>query len=186
MAAEQQYDSLAWMSNGPVQLIKVVYKRESLKTIITLFKRTFQALGFDQVGVDWEDLVLTVAKGGEIRLKGPMFMNRETYDSRTMYSMFMVRERALVRKLMTIVFIDHVSFLREPTPFQEVSLGFKFNTSVAFRKSTFEFHAEDYRPEDTYTVIVEGQGSGENQCVHMFKFQPSMRWMINRYPVNVD
>ena len=75
MAAEQQYDGLAWMSNGPVQLIKVVYKRESLKTIITLFKRTFQALRFDQVGVDWEDLVLTVAKGGEIRLKGLMFMN---------------------------------------------------------------------------------------------------------------
>ena len=63
-----------------------------------------------------------------------------------MKAMFMLRERALVRKIMTIVFIERVSFLREP--FQEVSLRLKFDT-FAFRMSTLNFRAEDNCPEDT-------------------------------------
>ena len=66
---------------------------------------------------------------------------------KAMKAMFMLRERALVRKIMTIVFIERVSFLREP--FQEVSLRLKFDTFVAFRMSTLNFRAEDNCPEDT-------------------------------------
>jgi hypothetical protein len=39
MAADQPYDGLAWMCNRPIQMIKVIFKREALERhIIPLVK----------------------------------------------------------------------------------------------------------------------------------------------------
>jgi hypothetical protein len=104
-----------------------------------------------------------------------------------MDSVFMRRERALVSELMTIVFntADNVSYMRELTPFEEVATSLQFDTSIAFRKTTILYHAMDEPREDTYRIIIEGEGKGANLHVHRFKFQPSRYWHCHRYPENV-
>ena len=135
----------------------------------------------------WIDLLRALTVGGEITLKGKKFINRKTYKPHTMERVFMQRERALVLELMTIVFdnADNVSYMRERAPFAEVAASLQFDASIALRKTTVIFHALDGPREDTYRVIIEGEGSGENLCIHRFKFQPSRRWHCRRYPEDV-
>ena len=176
--------TLAPLDNG--QTIKIVYDwRQLVGSLFPAFKEAFLALGFDEV--PWEDLLKVVTVGGELCLKGKKFINRTTYSMRTMQRVFMPRERALVENLMTIVFNDkgNVSYMRELAPFKEVATGFKFDASIALRKTTVVFHAVDQPREDTYRVIIEGEGKGANLCTHLFKFQPSRSWLYRRYPENV-
>ena len=171
---------------GNGQTIKIVYDRQQLQTsLYPAFESAFRAHGFDEV--PWEDLLKVLTVGGEVDLKGKKFINRQAYAPHTMDSVFMRRERALVSELMTIVFntADNVSYMRELTPFEEVATSLQFNTSIAFRKATILYHAMDEPREDTYRIIIEGEGKGANLHVHRFKFQPSRYWHCHRYPENV-
>ena len=173
-------------SFGNGQTIKIVYDRQQLQTsLYPAFKSAFRAHGFDEV--PWEDLLKVLTVGGEVDLKGKKFINRQAYAPHTMDSVFMRRERALVSELMTIVFntADNVSYMRELTPFQEVATSLQFDASIAFRKTTILYHAMDEPREDTYRIIIEGEGKGAKLHVHWFKFQPCRYWHCHRYPENV-
>ena len=94
----------------------------------------------------------------------------------------MARERNLVDALMDIVFSKegNVTYGRSPISFKVVSGVFKFNTTVAYRKATIYYHAENQSKDDLVRVTVEG--TGHNLSMHQFKFEPSITWLCNRYP----
>ena len=174
-------------SNGNGQTIKIVYEMQQLlESLYPAFRAAFQAHGFDEV--PWEDLLKVLTVGGEIVLKGKKFLNRRTYAPHTMQKVFMQRERALAWKLMTIVFNeeDTVSYMRELAPFEEVATALRFDTAIALRQTTMLYHAVEGPQEDTYRIIIEGEGTGANLCIHRFKFQPSPAWHCRRYPENVE
>ena len=169
--------------------VRLVFRDKQLReSIYPDLERTLASLGFDKV--DGWDMLTTVAVGGTISLKGPRFQNQPCYNSRTIPTVFMLHERALVHALMTVVFNEqgNVSYGRSPTSFKEVTAGFGFNTETAFRKTTLIFRAvkrsRDDNPsrDDTYRVIIEG--TGEDLCIHRFQFQPSRTWLCRRYPEN--
>ena len=169
--------------------VRLVFRDKQLREFIYPdLERTLTSLGFDKV--DGWDMLTKVAVGGTISLKGPRFQNQPCYNSRTIRTVFMLHERALVHALMTVVFDEqsNVSYGRSPTSFKEVTAGFGFNTETAFRKTTLIFRAEkrsrdDYPSrDDTYRVIIEG--AGEDLCIHRFQFQPSSTWLCRRYPEN--
>ena len=172
--------------NGNGQTIKIVYRMTQLhQSLFPAFKSAFRAHGFDEV--PWEELLCVLTVGGEIDLKGKRFINRTTYAPHTMERVFMQRERALVSELMTIVFnnADNVAHMREIAPFQEVAASLQFDSSVALRKATMVYRALDGPHEDTYRIIIGGEGTGANLRIHRFKFQPSRSWHCRRYPENV-
>jgi hypothetical protein len=171
---------------GNGQIIKIVYsKQQLLETMYPAFKAAFRQHGFDDV--PWKDLLYVLTVGGEIDLRGKRFINRETYSPLTMERLFMKRERALVFELMTIVFntAENVANMRGIAPFREVATSLQFDASVALRKTTLVYHALGECLEDTFRIIIEGEGTGENLRIHRFKFQPSRRWHCQRYPENV-
>ena len=104
-----------------------------------------------------------------------------------MQKVFMGHDRALVWELMNIVFnkADTVSYMRELAPFEEVGTALEFDFANALRKTTMLFHAVNEPRGDTCRIIIEGEGTGENLCIHRFKFQPSRDWHCRRYPENV-
>jgi hypothetical protein len=86
-------------------------------------------------------------------------------------------QRSPTSHIMNIVFNKkaNVHYKREVTPFEELVESFKFDTSVvhvALRK----FHALGDDRDDTYLVIIEGEGNGKKLKTHLFEFQPSERW----------
>ena len=170
-----------------LQTIKILYQRQHLlESVYPAFKETFQAHGFDEV--PWDHLLKVLTVGGEIVLKGKKFINRQTYAPHTMQKVFMRQERALASELMTIVFnkADTVSYMRELAPFEEVGTALEFDFANALRKTTMLCHAVNNPREDTYRIIIEGEGKGANLFVHRFQFQPSRAWHCRRYPENVD
>jgi hypothetical protein len=172
--------------HGNGQKIKIAYKwQQLLELVYPAFKETFQAHGFDEV--PWDNLLKVLTVGGEILLKGKKFINRQSYAPHTMQKVFMRHERALVWELMTIVFnkADTVSYMRELAPFEEVGTALEFDFANALRKTTMLFHAVNEPRGDTCRIIIEGEGKGENLCIHRFKFQPSRDWHCRRYPENV-
>ena len=174
-------------SSGNGQTIKIVYRRQQLlESVYPALKATFRAHGFDEV--PWADLLKVITVGGEIVLKGKKFINRQSYAPHTMQKVFMRHERALAWELMTIVFnkADTVSYMRELAPFEEVGTALEFDFANALRKTTMLCHAVNTPREDTYRIIIEGEGKGANLFVHRFQFQPSRAWHCRRYPENVD
>ena len=176
--------------NGNGQTIKIIYRKTQLhQSLFPAFKSAFRAHGFDEV--PWEELLYVLTVGGEIDLKGKKFINRTTYAPHAMEKVFMRRERALVLELMTIVFnnADNVAYMREIAPFQEVAASLQFDSSVALRKTTMVYRALDGPQEDTYRILIGGEGTGANDAanlrIHRFKFQPSRSWHCRRYPENV-
>jgi hypothetical protein len=174
-----------------LQTIKILYQRQHLlESVYPAFKETFQAHGFDEV--PWDNLLKVLTVGGEIVLKGKKFINRQAYAPHTMQKVFMRHERALASELMTIVFnkADTVSYMRELAPFEEVGTALEFDFANALRKTTMLCHAVNTPREDsiqdTYRIIIEGEGKGANLFVHRFQFQPSRVWHCRRYPENVD
>ena len=168
------------------QTIKIIYHLQQLREhLYPAFTAAFRVHGFD--AVPWKNMLYVLTVGGEVYLKGKKFINRKTYAPHTMDRVFMQRERALVVELMTVVFDnrDNLSYMRELTPFEEVAASLQFDTSITLRKTTVLFHALDGPTEDTYRVIIEGEGAGDNLCIHRFKFQPSRRWHCRRYPEDV-
>jgi hypothetical protein len=169
-----------------LQTIKILYpKQHLLESVYPAFQETFHAHGFDEV--PWDNLLFALTVGGEIVLKGKKFINRQTYAPYTMPKVFMRHERALASELMTIVFnkADTVSYMRELAPFEEVGTALEFDVANALRKTTMLFHAVNELQEDTYRIIIEGEGKGANLFVHRFKFQPSRVWHCRRYPEDV-
>ena len=168
------------------QAIKIIYLLEQLREhLYPAFAAAFRVHGFD--AVPWKDMLYVMTVGGEIDLKGKKFFNRKTYVPQTMDRVFMQRERALVSELMTTVFNNRVtlSYMRELTPFEQVAASLQFDASIALRKTVLLFQAVDGSKEDTYRVIIEGEGAGDNLRIHRFKFQPSRCWHRRRYPEDV-
>ena len=171
---------------GNLQTIKIVYNNQQLlSSLYPDFQSAFRAHGFDDV--PWEKLLYVLTVGGEVDLMGKKFINRQAYAQHTMVRLFMRRERALVSELMTIVFnrARNVSYMRELAPFEEVATSLQFDASIALRKTTMLFHAVHGPEADTYRIIIEGEGTGENLRIHRFKFQPSRCWHCRRYPEDV-
>ena len=172
--------------NHDLPTIKIVYDNHQLLTsLYPAFKSAFQAHGFDDV--PWEDLLYVLTVGGEVDLKGKKFINRQAYAPHTMERVFMRRERALVSELMTIVFnhAANVSYMRELAPFEEVATSLQFDASIALRKSFILYRAIGGYQDDTYRIIIEGEGTGANLRVHRFKFQPTHCWHRCRYREHV-
>ena len=101
-----------------------------------------------------------VAFGGVVELKGPRYINYPTFTEETIDAKFMLPERALVKALLSNVFnkIDNIAYMRELTPFKEVGSGFKFDTRIAFRKTTLVFHALGEPESHTYRVLLKEAG----------------------------
>ena len=155
------------------------------------FEKIFRNNGFS-CSVPGADLLRTILLGGNLSLKGPKFINRQTYTMEAMKSQFMRCERNLVNDLLATVFNteENLPYSEELlTPLIVVSSHFEFDASVALRKSTVLFHASpaaDEHRDALYRVIVEGKGKGSDQYTHMFQFQPSTCWLTTRYPEEVD
>jgi hypothetical protein len=173
--------------NDNRQTIKISYDCHQLERFIfPAFKSAFRAHGFDEV-VSWEHLLKALTVGGEVDITGKKFINRQNYAPHMMDSVFMRRERALVLELMTIVFntADNVSYMNELAPFEEVATSLQFDASIALRKSFILYRAIGGYQDDTYRIIIEGEGTGANLRVHRFKFQPSHCWHRCRYREHV-
>jgi hypothetical protein len=173
--------------DGTTQEIKVVYKHDQLEEkIFPAFKRTFEAYKFNQVR--WKDLLKAITVGGDIQLTGPKFIDRKSFHAETIPNVFMRRIREFVAELMNIVFNDEANLpfqrQRALAPCNEVAARFMYEPSTAFRKSTVYFHVEDGPEDDTYRVIIEGEGQGKNLGTHLYQFEPSLNWLAYRYPGN--
>jgi hypothetical protein len=133
---------------------------------------------------DWWDLLRAILFGGDVSLQGPKYINRKTYDPKTMRQTFMRSHRDLVVELMTIVFNEQANIpfspISQPTSFKEIQGSFEFDTSTAKRKATIIYRAVDKQPDDVYRVIIHGEGK-ENLFTHTFQFQPSQHWISARY-----
>ena len=161
-----------------------MYKEETLQhNIFPRFKQVFQAHGCDEVG-DWWELLCAVLYGGAVSLQGPKYINRKTYDEKTMREKFLRSHRDLVDDLMTIVFNEQANIpfhpISQPTSFEMMEGSFEFNASIAKRKATIIYRAVDKQPDDLYRVIIHGEGK-ENLLTHTFRFQPSQSWLSARY-----
>ena len=166
------------------RFVKVIYKEEKLQhNIFPRFKQVFQAHGCDEVG-DWWELLCAVLYGGAVSLQGPKYINRKTYDAKTMREKFLRSHRDLVDDLMTIVFNEQANIpfhpISQPTSFEMMQGSFEFNASIAKRKATIIYRAVDKQPDDLYRVIIHGEGK-ENLLTHTFRFQPSQSWLSARY-----
>ena len=173
------------LGNG--QIIKAVWRYSQLHNLIyPAFMRSFRALGF-QFPVDWKALLYKIACGGFITLKGPKFNNEASYNTTSIEDEFMLRERALAKKLLKIVFSidDTLSYMRKRISFEKEAIYFEYKPSLALRKTILYFCARGQNPKDLYRIIIEGSGSGENLKSHLFQFQPSGPWLCNRFPENV-
>ena len=165
--------------------IKVLYRHDQIEEkIVPAFKKTFEAYKFNQV--KWTDLLEAMTVGGAIQLTGPEFISRKSFNADPIPNVFMRRIREFVGELMNIVFNDEANLpfqrQRALAPCNEVAARFMFKPSTAFRKSTVYFHAEDGPEDDTYRVIIEGEGKGKNLRTHLFQFEPSLNWLVYRYP----
>lgn len=168
------------------QTYNALYRTTQLnQDIYPDLKRVFEGLGFD-TQVPWNELLKVVVCGGAISLKGRKFLNRKSYSIDTMRHVFMKRENKLVHKIMNVVFNTeaNVPFMRKVSPFERVRTSLKFDSSVAYRKTTALFQAlgDDSGDEDLYLVEIKGTGMGESLFTHLFEFQPSHRWLSRRYP----
>ena len=170
------------LSNG--HRCRFVYKLQQLEeSVFPALKREFQESGFGEV--PWVDFLRLVTTGGEVTLEGPKFINRKSYNPvHMMETVFMRRERAFAMALLTIVFskASNVPYKREPVSLEAVATRLKFDASIALRKTTVIFHAENASHDDIYRIIIEGEGKGKNLHKHRFKFQPSESWLCHRYP----
>ncbi len=186
------FRATAWVctlhrNDGTTLEIKVLFRHDQMEEkIFPAFKRTFEAYKFNQVW--WTDLLKAMTIGGNIQLTGPKFINRKSYNPDTIPIVFMRRIREFVGELMNIVFNDEANLpfqrQRALAPCNEVEGSFEFKPSTAFRKSTVYYHVEDGPEDDTYRVIIEGEGKGKNLCTHLFQFEPSLNWLAYRYPGN--
>ena len=120
-------------------------------------------------------------------MKGPKFNNEASYNTTSIEDEFMLRERALAKKLLKIVFSidDTLSYMRKRISFEKEAIYFEYKPSLALRKTILYFRARGQNPKDLYRIIIEGSGSGENLKSHLFQFQPSGPWLCNRFPENV-
>ena len=169
------------LKNG--QTIQIVWKElQLINSIFPSFDRAFRALGFDKV--DWWHLLRRVAFGGEVELKGPRYINYPSYNEATIKDVFMLPERALAKALLNCVFNKkaNIAYLREPITIEETGSGYKFDTSIKFRKIVIMFHASGAPEREAYRIVIEG--SGENLNTHLFQFQPSNDWLCSRFPEN--
>jgi len=176
----------------PGHIVRIAYTEKQLEeSMYSQFEKIFRNNGFS-CSVPGADLLRTILLGGNLSLKGPKFINRQTYTMEAMKSQFMRCERNLVNDLMATVFNteENLPYSEELlTPLIVVSSHFEFDASVALRKSTVLFHASpaaDEHRDALYRVIVEGKGKGSDQYTHMFQFQPSTCWLTTRYPEEVD
>jgi hypothetical protein len=161
--------------------VKLIYKQNQLDgNIFPDLGTALDGRGFEKV--DFWDLLTTVAVGGTFSLKGPRFLNPRSYDLKTLKSAFMARERNLVDALMVIVFSKegNVAYGSSPISFKVVNGGFKFDTAIAYRKTTIYYRAENQSEDDVFRVTIEG--TGHDHSMHQFKFEPSIKWLFNRYP----
>ena len=167
--------------------IKVLYRLDQIEEkIVPAFKKTFEAYKFNQV--PWTDLLKAMTVGGDIQLTGPKFIDRKSFHADPIPNVFMRRIREFVAQLMNIVFNDEANLpfqrQRALAPCNEVAARFMYKPSTAFRKSTVYFHVEDGPEDDTYRVIIEGEGKGKNLGTHLYQFEPSLNWLAYRYPGN--
>ena len=177
--------SIGVLIGGSPVWLRLVYKEEILQqNVFPRFKQVFEAHGCDEVG-DWWDLLRAILFGGDVSLQGPKYINRKTYDPKTMRQTFMQSHRDLVVELMTIVFNEQANIpfspISQPTSFKEIEGSFEFDTSTAKRKATIIYRAVE--PDDVYRVIIHGEGK-ENLFTHTFRFQPSQFWISARYQSN--
>ena len=180
--------SIGVLIGGSPVWLRLVYKEEILQqNVFPRFKQVFEAHGCDEVG-DWWDLLRAILFGGDVSLQGPKYINRKTYDPKTMRQTFMQSHRDLVVELMTIVFNEQANIpfrpISQPTSFEEFQGRFEFDTSTAKRKATIIYRAVDKQPDessdDVYRVIIHGEGK-ENLFTNTFRFQPSQFWISARY-----
>ena len=179
--------SIGVLIGGSPVWLRLVYKEEILQqNVFPRFKQVFEAHGCDEGG-DWWDLLRAILFGGDVSLQGPKYINRKTYDPKTMRQTFMRSHRDLVVELMTIVFNEQANIpfrpISQPTSFKEIQGSFEFDTSTAKRKATIIYRAVDKQPDDVYRVIIHGEGK-ENLFTHTFRFQPSQSWISARYQSN--
>ena len=179
--------SIGVLIGGSPVWLRLVYKEEILQqNVFPRFKQVFEAHGCDEVG-DWWDLLRAILFGGDVTLQGPKYINRKTYDPKTMRQTFMRSHRDLVVELMTIVFNEQANIpfspISQPTSFKEIQGSFEFDTSNAKRKATIIYRAVDKQPDDVYRVIIHGEGK-EDLFTHTFRFQPSQSWISARYQSN--
>ena len=180
------------LGNG--QTIKAVWRQSQLHNFLyPAFMRAFRALagGFEYPVSDDDGTALLskIACGGFITLKGPTFSNEASYNTKTSFEdEFMLRERALAKKLLKIVFSmeNTLSYMRKRISFEKEAIYFEYKPSLALRKTFLYFRARGRNPQDLYRIIIEGSGSGENLKSHLFQFQPSGPWLCNRFPENVS
>ena len=169
------------LKNG--QRIQIVWKElQLINSIFPSFDRAFRALGFDKV--DWWDLLGRVAFGGAVELKGPRYINYPTYNEEKIQDVFMLPERALAKALLNNVFNKkaNIAYIREPITIEVKGSGYKFDTSIRFRKTIIIFNVLGAPKGETYCIIIEG--SRENLNTHLFQFQPSDDWLCSRFPEN--
>jgi hypothetical protein len=172
------------LQNG--QTIRVLWKDKQLQEpLYPGFESTFRELGFDKV--DWGDLLWKVAFGGEVALKGLRFINKQHYNASSMYDVFMLSERALVKELLNIVMSKkaNIAYMKERISFKQRGVCLKFDPSLAYRHTTLVFQARDECERDAYRIIIEGSGTGLYLYTHTFQFQPSQTWLCQRFPQNV-
>jgi hypothetical protein len=172
--------SLSLFGRGLGHPVSVIYKDAQLSgSIFPDLDRMLEGLGFDKV--DGWKLLTSVAVGGKMTLRGPMFENKPRYDPKTMRKVFMVKERALVSALMFTVFEKQANLSCHMTPpisFKVASEELEFDTSKSYRRTVIVFRADQER-DDLYRVVIEG--TAEGLCIHRFLFEPSNTWLIGRY-----
>jgi hypothetical protein len=174
------------LGSGAEQTLMVMYFPQKKESLFSDFERAFQNYGFDPV--PWEQLLFSISLGGDIRLKGPKFLNRSCYEPHGMEPEFMRCERGLVDALLGIVFNTGANLQEggERVSVNAVKTLLEFDSEVEFRKSTVLFHAVDKQRDDLYMVIVEGENGKTDLLTHRFHFLPSTRWLSSRYPQEVE
>ena len=172
--------SISLFGRGLGHPVSVIYKDAQLSgAIFPDLDRMLEGLGFDKV--DGWKLLTSVAVGGKMTLRGPMFENKPRYDPKTMRKVFMAKERALVSALMFTVFEKQANLSCHMTPpisFKVASEELEFDTSKSYRRTVVVFRADQVR-DDLYRVVIEG--TTEDLCIHQFLFEPSNTWLIGRY-----
>ena len=69
-------------------------------------------------------------------MKGPKFNNEASYNTTSIEDEFMLRERALAKKLLKIVFSidDTLSYMRKRISFEKEAIYFEYKPSLALKK----------------------------------------------------
>ncbi len=180
------------------QLIKAVWRDTTLnESLFPCFIRLFRTMGYDSnlISLDLWDILLLVAFGGAFELRGPKSSKTWTptddADHEELNRKFMVRERAFAKELINIVFNTeaNLAYLREATPFREVGLLFRYQSSDGLKGTIMNHRAvkDEEDPDDTYQVTIVGRNRSHGKgTTYRYYFEPSDRWVSQRFPENCD